>query len=127
MYSTTTLTILSLLVSPSLASVIGRTPDPANAGGVKIPLNIHDKRQYSNVLEERQDWLLSQAKGLRSKYASQLNEEGKRLLERDLREESLRKRASGSVTCMFFFLLVSMLIQDLQMSVQTRVIPVKSV
>ncbi|ORY24226.1 endopeptidase, partial [Naematelia encephala] len=63
----------------------------------RIPLIHHTSRQYHPDLAVRQDWLKSQARGLRSKYAAHLGERGTELYERD-HAELLRKRATGTVS-----------------------------
>jgi hypothetical protein len=82
--------IVLLPADKAALGVRSAVEDPA----VRVPLNIHDSRQYSDDLAVKQDWLKSQAAGLRSKYASHLGENGKRLVQRD----QLAKRASGSAT-----------------------------
>lgn len=75
-----------------------RQPDP-----MRIPLVAHDKRQNHPELEVRQEWLKSQGRGMRRKYARHLGDEGRHLLQRDQEErnnEARRremKRSSGTV------------------------------
>ena len=91
---------LLLLLTPILAAPrIGlRRPEP-----VRVPLTAHETRQYHPDLEVRQEWLRSQARGMRRKYARHLGDDGLELLKRDEleRDETLRrrglKRSTGEV------------------------------
>lgn len=103
--STTAVFTLLLAVSaspnPISRSNIGVREAAPEPGPIRIPLNIHDKRQYADDLETRQGWLKQQGKGLRRKYAGHLGEAGKRQLKRDAEDDErdrLSKRASGSAT-----------------------------
>lgn len=98
--------ILSILLTSS--AVVIRPPSLPYSGAIgvrsadddstlRIPLNIHDTRQFSDDLKVRQEWLKQQGRGLRSKYSRHLGEDGKRLVERENRE-ILAKRASGTAT-----------------------------
>jgi len=107
MYPTalSTSAVISLLLAVSASpNRIARSPivaREASAEPIRIPLNIHDKRQYADDLETRQGWLRQQGKGLRRKYAGHLGEEGKRQLKRDAEDDErdrLVKRASGTAT-----------------------------
>lgn len=107
MYSTalSTTAVLSVLLAVSATpNPIARSPIGAREASpepIRIPLNIHDKRQYADDLDTRQEWLKQQGKGLRRKYAGHLGEEGRRQLKRDAADDErdrLAKRASGSAT-----------------------------
>jgi len=97
MYTALQLTaVLSLLLNAAANPIGSAATDPS--APVKIPLNIHDKRQYSDDLEVRQEWLRQQGQGLRRKYAGRLGEAGQALVKREWEEERARlsKRASGT-------------------------------
>ena len=108
MYTALRLTaIFSLLLNAAAnpigsAAVLSSTDSAAgsSSGAVKIPLNIHDTRQYSDDLETKQEWLRQQSQGLRQKYGGRLDEAGQALARREREEEMVRlsKRASGTST-----------------------------
>lgn len=115
--------LLAVSASPSRVSRVSSPIGVRDVDRIRIPLNIHDKRQYSDDLEVRQEWLKQQGKGLRRKYVDRLNSEGKRQLERDAEDderELLIKRASGASTC------VNALLSSLLMSLRVVVLMIGS-
>jgi hypothetical protein len=102
------LTLITLLL-PSLALAI---PSPAPApfppqinNPLRIPLKAHHfARQYHPDLPVRQEWLKSEGRGIRRKYARHLGEEGVALVKREQEEVAgrLAKRASGNATLVNF-------------------------
>ena len=99
------LTLAALLSAPAISSASPVSPPIGHAqraGSISIPLKHLSSRQHSPVLAERQQWLRSQARTLRRKYAHHLDDRDKDLLERDfeLERREIAKRAdSGVVQC----------------------------
>lgn len=99
MYTALQLTAaLSLLLHAAASPIVSAATESGSQ--LRVPLNIHDKRQYSDDLDVRQEWLRQQGQGLRRKYASRLGAAGQALVRRDMEEERVRlsKRASGTAT-----------------------------
>jgi len=94
-----TLPFLLFLATQILAAPPPRL-DTRQPDLLRIPLVAHTSRQLNPELEVRQEWLRSQGRGIRRKYARHLGDEGRELLERDNQEMRRRemKRSTGEVT-----------------------------
>ena len=82
---------LLLLLTPIFAAPHN---DVRRSAPLRIPLVAHHKRQYHPDLAVRQDWLKSQGRGIRRKYAKHLGARGQDLLilDRERQSEEMRKR-----------------------------------
>ena len=84
-----------------LSTLVAAAPSPPIAareasGAVHVPLKHHVSRQYSSDLAIRQDWLLEQANGIRSKYMKEMDSDQQAKVKRDIAERRSKKRDTGN-------------------------------
>ena len=93
------LALLALLSSTALVSPTPLTPSPRDDDAPTPPMiriGLHpNTRQYSDDLAVRQEWLKSQGRQARRKYAQHLGERGQALRRRDVEEQQIARRNAG--------------------------------